>query len=229
MDVRLLTSQLFKMVSERGLATTCRNVLNHLDNRWHSDPFDVANRTDSGGLQALWNLDIASPNVRHGQRYQATTEAELVATLTALPVSPACFTFVDLGCGKGRTLLVASRLGFKEVIGVEFARELVEVAARNMIVGGAPDAQVVHADAADFVFPAGGLVIYLYNPFSEAVLARVLDRLRRQPPSALYLLYKTPRCARTIDDSGLFERVARATSAMHIAVWRGRAATGAGG
>jgi len=42
------------------------------------------------------------------------------------------FTFVDLGSGKGRVLLMASHYPFKRIIGVEFIPELHQVAQENI-------------------------------------------------------------------------------------------------
>ena len=99
------------------------------------------------------------------------------------------------------------------------------MAARNLAVGGATNARVVHADAADFVFPDGDLVVYLYNPFSDAVLSRVLANLCKRGRGHVYIVYKAPRCAASIDASGSFERLDSPSAAPHIAIWQARAAS----
>ena len=43
------------------------------------------------------------------------------------------FNFIDFGSGKGRCLLMAGILGFKNVIGIEFAKDLCEWAKRNKL------------------------------------------------------------------------------------------------
>jgi hypothetical protein len=48
-------------------------------------------------------------------------------------------------------------------------------------------------DARDFDFPHGPLVVYLFNPFPEPVLAAVLDRLRQslaKSPRPMFLAYR---------------------------------------
>src|SRR5579864_7137056 len=50
------------------------------------------------------------------------------------------FTFIDLGSGKGRVLLMASDYPFKRIIGVEFMLELHRVAQKN-IAGYSSDRQ----------------------------------------------------------------------------------------
>jgi predicted RNA methylase len=99
--------------------------------------------------------------------------------LRALPDDASRFTFVDLGSGKGRVLALAAAHGFGTVVGVEFARELHDVAeanARAARVRGV-EFEPLLADAALFAFPRSPLVVHFNNPFDETVMARVLENL----------------------------------------------------
>jgi len=104
------------------------------------------------------------------------------------------FTFIDLGCGKGRVLLMASDYPFKRIIGVEFMPDLHRSAQKN-IVGYSNDRQqcqqmeTVCMDARDFQFPSGPLVVYLFNPFFEATFAQVLENLRHSVEQMLRPIY----------------------------------------
>ena len=51
---------------------------------------------------------------------------------------------------------MASKLGFQQVIGVEFARELVDIARTNLAKMRISKAVVRHGDAAEFHFPEYG-------------------------------------------------------------------------
>jgi SAM-dependent methyltransferase len=221
MNVQLLASKLLRMLGQQGVAETCRRALARARRQQDKDAFDLQHGTDTSGLMPLWQLDIASANARFGERYQASTEEELVAVLHHLPIAPSGCSFVDLGCGKGRTLLVAARLGFTNVVGVEFARELAETATVNVARAGMVNITVLHADAADVEFPRGNLVVYLYNPFSEEVLERVLEHLLPHASSGLFVVYKTPRCAELLDNCGFLARYPSCTAASHIVIWRG--------
>ncbi len=117
-----------------------------------------------------------------------------------MPIRYEDFTFIDLGAGKGRVLLVASRFPFKRLIGVEFARELVETARRNIERFGCR-AEVVHADAADYRFPSENLVVYLYNPFGPEVLRPVLSYLREiSTGREVYLVYLNPKNSSCVEE-----------------------------
>jgi SAM-dependent methyltransferase len=104
--------------------------------------------------------------------------------MQAIPVDFSQFTFVDLGSGKGRVLLMASDYPFKRIVGVEFMPDLRRVAEKN-IASYSNDRQrcrqieVTCIDARDFQFPFQPLVVYLFNPFSESTFAQILKNLRR--------------------------------------------------
>ena len=92
------------------------------------------------------------------------------------------YAFVDLGCGKGRAVLLAAELGFRECLGVELDPGLAATAQRNLAAwlsagrGGCP-VRIVKADAIEAELPELPLLIYLYNPFRGAVVRRLLARL----------------------------------------------------
>ena len=65
-------------------------------------------------------------------RYQPSDPDDFRSLVEALPFDLTDYVFVDLGSGKGRILLLASRYPFRGVVGVEFAHELNEVAERNI-------------------------------------------------------------------------------------------------
>src|SRR5262249_11762304 len=94
------------------------------------------------------------------------------------------YSFIDIGSGKGRVLLVAAEFPFRRVVGLEIGRELHEVAARNLGSDRLADRRQcrdvtsVWADATGVVYPDGDLVIFLNNPFPIPLLNRFLENLR---------------------------------------------------
>jgi len=168
--------------------------------------FDLVHQTDTFGWVKLEALAITSEHKEAGVRYQASKAGALRRLLRELAL-PRNVTFVDLGCGKGRVLLVAAPR-FAQVLGVEFSPELCQIARANLAACRLSDrAQVIEADAARFTFGPKVGVIYLYNPFAPVVMTQVLANLRRsleQHPRRLVLIYNTPRWAKEIWQSGLF-------------------------
>lgn len=97
------------------------------------------------------------------------------------------YSFIDLGCGKGRALIVAAQLPFKEVIGVELSPLHSEVATANIerylsnpnCAAACRNVRVNCANALDFECPVSDLLIYMYRPFIGPVFRGVADNLRR--------------------------------------------------
>jgi SAM-dependent methyltransferase len=220
LDLQLILVKTVRRLRRVGLRATTREALARLKRVPPTDDFDVRYGTDTANPEALWKLSIPSPNARFGVKYQATGEQELLDAVNYVRENLRTFTFIDLGCGKARTLLIASHLGFKQLIGVEFAGELVEVARRNLTGMQIKNAVVVHADAADFCFPNGDLLLYLYNPFSQEVMRKVVANLRQSGPGKLYLVYKGPECASTLDSSGFLSRLGSPPARPYIKIWR---------
>ncbi|MEQ1568971.1 MAG: class I SAM-dependent methyltransferase [Myxococcota bacterium] len=122
--------------------------------------------------------------------YEPTPPSVVEAALDAVPGDPSSATFVDLGSGKGRVVLLASRRPYRKVVGVERSARLHRVAARNLAAFGPTLAPVelVCADAEVAPLPGGPLVVWLFNPFEPAVLMRVLDRLRGRDVHLVYVV-----------------------------------------
>jgi SAM-dependent methyltransferase len=122
--------------------------------------------------------------------------------LRRLPISdPSEYTFVDLGSGKGRMLLIASEFPFRRVVGVEMREDLHHDALRNAGRYRHPNAQCSridcqNMDATSFDFPSGKLVVYLFNPFNAETMGTVFRRLDssfEKDPRDIVLVYVHPQ------------------------------------
>ncbi len=110
------------------------------------------------------------------------------------------YTFIDLGSGKGRVLLLAAMYPFAEVIGVEVQQELHKIAEENIARFDVPGQQCrelhsVCMDAREYEFPQTPILLYLFNPFPAYVMERVLENLKRsfeQHPRPLIVIYNAP-------------------------------------
>jgi hypothetical protein len=126
------------------------------------------------------------------------------------------FTFIDLGSGKGRALLMAAQYGFKKIVGVEFMPELHRAAQENIAKYASERQQCrqiesICMDARDFQFPPWPLVLYLFNPFSESTFIHVLDNLRRsleQSARPIYIAYRFTEFESLLERSDWLTKVA---------------------
>ena len=125
------------------------------------------------------------------------------------------FTFIDLGSGKGRTLLLASDYPFRRIVGVELLPALDQIAQENLQKYSSESQKCfalesICADATGFPFSAEPTVLYLFNPFPESGLQRMLANLEqslRQNPRPVYLLYHNPLLEHVLGESAAFTRM----------------------
>jgi len=195
-----VSRQLGRVLRTEGLIAVVRKAHDRINRSRLADPFDREYGVDTGRVVSLFDLDIQSRNESVGVRYQPSPVQVCEELFASLPIRYEDFTFIDLGAGKGRVLLLASRFPFKRIIGVEFARKLVETARSNIERFGCR-AEVVHSDAAEYRFPSDNLVIYLYNPFGLQVLHPILISLREiSNTREVYLLYLNPKNGSSIEE-----------------------------
>jgi SAM-dependent methyltransferase len=151
-----------------------------------------------------------------GHQYFPTEPWLFEQIMQALPIDFHDFTFVDLGSGKGRVLLMAAPYGFKKIIGAEFMPEWHRIAEQNIRKftaqhGITAPIESFWMDAREFNFPAGPLVVYLFNPFPEPVLAVVLQKLRESltaNPRPLFVAYRYPEFSGLLEKCGWLEKTA---------------------
>lgn len=110
------------------------------------------------------------------------------------------YTFIDIGCGKGRVLMTAAERPFARVIGIEHNPELAEVARANLRHhfrqrDPAHRPTVICAGALTWPLPPTPLVLYLFAPFDPNVmdefLARVTASHRERPRPMILVFYNT--------------------------------------
>lgn len=144
-------------------------------------PFDRLHGTDTGGLLSGLELGVSSLSAAYITIYLGVPPSTLRAFLSELPVGYEDYSFVDIGCGKGRALLVAAEFPFRRLVGVEIASALCDVARANVALKQSWQERIsiVNQDATRFVLPEGPLLLYLYHPFLAPILRRFLKNLQR--------------------------------------------------
>jgi len=152
--------------------------------------------------------EAVGPSIEFATHYEPTPVDEAERLLDALSLPPERTTFVDLGSGMGRVVLLAAERPYRQVIGVEISPALHEVAKENRDHYPrerlqSRDIRLVRADAAAFTFPRGDLAVYLYNPFRAPVMEAVIARLAAHR-GEVALAYHTPLERETIDAVAAF-------------------------
>ena len=183
--------------------------------------FDAENGVTTEALIFLNTLDpeYIGPNLEFATHYEPTPVREINALLDSVPGPLDETTFIDIGSGMGRVVLLAALRPFKTIVGVEISPTLHEVARENLEQfrdreeATCRDIRLIRADAAEYRFPRGKLAVYMYNPFRAPVVRRMLDRLL-SVPREITLIYHTPLERAVIDSSGAFQLIQELPSAL---------------
>ena len=162
--------------------------------------FDWQHGVRTCGEAKVTDLTVVGNNAEHAVYYHAAHPKFLFEVFSSLKIDYPSYTFVDFGSGKGRALLVASEFPFSEIVGIELATELHEIACRNIRsyrskTQKCKNVRSLNVDAAEFELPLTPLVLYLFNPFRPPVLIPVLQRLQQSLdayPRNVTLIYLAP-------------------------------------
>ena len=168
-------------VQEEGWGFSPQRLLQRRQDDRDDREFDERYGVDSA-LAYVDSADVQGDNFNGQYFYLASTVAKFRRMLDRLKVRHEDFTFIDLGSGKGRTVLLAGERPFKRVVGVEYSRALHEIAQQNVEkypLKKAGNFELVLNDVAAYNFPPSPLVVYNYNSFGDEVLTRVLENLNR--------------------------------------------------
>jgi SAM-dependent methyltransferase len=92
------------------------------------------------------------------------------------------YSFVDVGCGLGRNLLLATDYPFQSIVGIEISAYMAKIAESNItkyiaVTGVTRRPEVRCGDALTADLPAGNLVLYFWEPFSPEVGAQFIELL----------------------------------------------------
>lgn len=196
-------------VRERGTASATSLLLRNLwDFARESRP--ERRRQRYGDMEYDWDHRVNTTSGTVGWRerllglfyspYQPTDPSLFREMMSSLPIEFDQFTFVDLGSGKGRTLLMASEYPFRRIIGVEILPELHQIAEENLaLYKSGPQKcftlEAICGDAVEFPFSAEPIVLYLFNPLPPSGLRRVMANLGQSlniDPRPVYIIYHNP-------------------------------------
>ncbi len=165
-------------------------------------PFDIENGVRTSGLIAGRHLKSGHLHDRHATAYYGVAPSVFQTLIKRWQKAhPAVafeeFTFIDIGAGMGRAVLLAAEMPFHSVVGVELHPTLARIACRNLTIWRQADrtrtaARIVCGDAAQFTFPRGPCLAFLFNPFGATVMRRLLRHMASSfadRPAQLDLLY----------------------------------------
>ena len=176
-------------------------------------PFDLLHGIDTSGFVPATDCATADVPAEQINPYGGSQPSIIRALLATLP-EPEHYAFVDIGCGKGRPLVVASEYPFRRVVGVELAPRLAQVARENVatIAARHPERtpiEILVGDATTVSPPADRVVYYLYNSFSKPLVKALIENVERQLQGQLrhaFFVCYNPVHGEVLDQSPHFAR-----------------------
>jgi SAM-dependent methyltransferase len=189
-------------------------------------PFDQMHGVDTSGLVPATHLVTGHANDEHITAYYGVAPSILRALIghwrESVPPHPIhSYTFIDVGAGKGRAVLVASEYSFRKVAGIELNHEMAAIARQNVeqwtrahredpTAARLAPIEIFEQDALDFELPQTPTLLFLFHPFEAPVLKQLLRRIETQfsnRPGSLDLLYVNAECANVIDRNPAFTQL----------------------
>ena len=140
--------------------------------------FDKRLGIDTRGYIAVDDLDVSDETRQYSEVYAPTPAKIFNSILSGLELDFTAFDLVDIGCGKGRTLIVAKPYGFEAYVGVEHSSYLAHVAKANC-ERFLSNSQILNIDARDMEFSDRPQLIYMYSPFNDAVLSDFFEQVQQ--------------------------------------------------
>jgi hypothetical protein len=162
--------------------------------------FDIRYGVDTGGKLDLIDMNIKSKNWVYGTMYQAIDSDNLKQTLRELNLEYQQFTFVDIGAGKGKAIMLASTFPFKKIIGVEFSEDLYIISKKNLLCFPKKESkcgsiEILCMDALEFDLPNVPLIICVNNPFVRQLMSEFVDKVEKsfqKNPRRIIIIYFNP-------------------------------------
>jgi SAM-dependent methyltransferase len=189
----------FKYLAEQFVECVKDSLPERRRSRFGDIDYDCDHAVDT--TWARLPISVRLREVFSERLYQPTVEEEFAEIMQHLAqVDLETFTFIDLGSGKGRALLLAAMYPFAHIVGVEVQPELDAIARQNIERFQEPGRQCdsiesICADAREYEFPRTDIVLYMFNPFPDYVLREVLNNLvesARRFPRSILVLYNAP-------------------------------------
>jgi SAM-dependent methyltransferase len=170
-------------------------------------PFDVEHGVRTTAYIEGSQLAIGHAHDLYNTAYYGSAPSMVTAAiecwrqqLTSADPSIEEWTFIDIGAGLGRAVMIASLYPFQQGIGVEMNPDLVKQARDNLAIWkrtprACSQIDVTAADATEFLWPRSPLVIYMFNPFEKPVMERLLlslDNALNKGSGPIHILYMHP-------------------------------------
>ena len=182
--------------------------------KWERNhPFDIAYKIETSGFVPVEKIHADKALAALICPYGPSQPQTIRKALNAVgEVSD--YTFVDLGCGKGRATVVATEFNFKSILGVELSSDLSQIARANAAVVARDypqrtPIQIAEANVVEYTYPSGKVVFFIYHAFGLELLSELIQQLEDRlssDPAHTFVVYYNAVHGNVLDASPAFER-----------------------
>ena len=199
-----------KKIKHDGINKTSKAAFSHLYDLY----FDWKYNLDTVTWISHENLIKENNIAKYSGHYQGTN-AYLVKTLLKRLNLSKDRTFVDIGSGKGRILLLAHHYGFNAVKGIELSQQLHDISKKNIQsftskTKSKPNIALFNIDATTYKFNKKDSIIFMYNPFNGIIFEMVIQNLKQSlldHPRKMTIIYMNPTETAILESHLVFSSV----------------------
>jgi precorrin-6B methylase 2 len=170
--------------------------------------FDIINGTETHTWLPKENFKETPKNFEHGVIYMSSWTSIVKGTTNYLlknfSLNIEDCAFIDIGCGKGKVLCVWSKIFSNRyntlLVGLDYSKTLLQICENNLRAVSATNYKLLNCDATEekFDYKRQTNIFYLYNPFDEVVLEKVIQQMKSQN---CLVIYNNPQCKQVFIDN----------------------------
>ncbi len=154
---------------------------------------------DTIELDRLKTITVKGDNLDHGSIYQACNYFILEKGFDYLRSINENKNITDLGCGKGRAMVVAAYYGFTNITGIDFAKALCVLAKKNaqnkLPLFPLAKFNIICDDVVNYKIQKDQTVFFFFNPFDEVIMLKVIKIILaslKEKERKIYIMYANP-------------------------------------
>ncbi len=176
-------------------------------------PIDEFYNIDTSGFHSVGTIH-PDPKVQAGICFYYGAQPSVIrAALASLPATESR-SLVDLGCGKGRVVIIGSEFPFDEIIGVELSPDLAKIAQANVdkvmqTFPGRPPMKIVEGDMLTCLPVEGRAAFFFYHSLGRELTSQLVDKIEKALAANLehaFFIYCNPVWGELLDASPALRR-----------------------
>ena len=158
--------------------------------------FDLLNQTDTYKRVSLEEYD-QTDYIEHACEYMPSYSSVITKSIKKILINDSKVLdnqFVDIGCGKGKSLILASKIGFKSGTGFELNKKLADIAQNNLQIKKINKSfKILNCNAVSSDIIPCFSICYFYNPFDKNLSKKFFQILNEnKSKNNKYLIYVNP-------------------------------------